>query len=184
MSNSSNHRLYTVQNHENTNKTAFFFVFSRFLPQNPPKTPGNPFLGWHSVWVTTEMAHRRKNNKNYIKNVSNPPPYPPPPPPPPPRHSVQTNIFGSSTNKMFVGFVRRYSSTNIDEQVPATRATHDEQRRTSTNNDEQFFFSPPRRTSTNILFVCTLCLGGTTPAIFCARKIHLALSGHLQGNCG
>ena len=79
MSNSSNHRLYTVQNHENTNKTTFFFVFSRFLPQNPPKTPGNPFLGWHSVWVTTEMAHRRKNNKNYIKNVSNPPPYPPPP---------------------------------------------------------------------------------------------------------
>ena len=61
-------------------KRHFFFVFSRFLPQNPPKTPGNPFLGWHSVWVTTEMAHRRKNNKNYIKNVSNPPPYPPPPP--------------------------------------------------------------------------------------------------------
>ena len=51
---------------------------------------------------------------------------------------------------MFVGFVRRCSSTNIDEQVPATRATHDEQRRTSTNNDEHrrtIFFFPP---TTNI----------------------------------
>ena len=35
--------------------------------------------------------------------------------------------------------VRRRTSTNIDEQVPATRATHDEQRRTSTN---KIFFSP------------------------------------------
>ena len=49
--------------------THFFFVFSRFSSQNPPKTPGNPFLGWHRVWVTTEMAHRRKNNKNYIKTL-------------------------------------------------------------------------------------------------------------------
>ena len=35
--------------------------------------------------------------------------------------------------------VRRRTSTNIDEQVPATRATHDEQRRTSTN---KIFFPP------------------------------------------
>ena len=67
MSNSSNHGLYTVQNHENTNKKAFFFVFSRLLPQNPSRTPGNPFLGWRRVWVTTEMAHRRKNNNEQDK---------------------------------------------------------------------------------------------------------------------
>ena len=108
------------------------------------------------------------------------------PPPPPPRHSVQTNIFGSSTNKMFVGFVRRCSSTNIDEHRRAgpchkgnprrTTTNIDEQRRTSTNIDEHFFFFPPRRTSTNILFVCTLCLGGSTKGVLLSKTHFFEIS--------
>ena len=57
--------------------------------------------------------------------------------------------------------VRRRTSTNIDEQVPATRATHDEQRRTSTNNDEHrrtiFFFPPTTNIDEHFVRLHTRC---------------------------
>ena len=71
----------------------------------------------------------------------------------PPMHSVQTNTFGSSTN--------------IDEHRRTGPCHKGNPRRTTTNIDEQKIFSPPRRTSTNILFVCTLCLWGGVGAIKC-----------------
>ena len=59
-------------------------------------------------------------------------------------------------------FVDEHRRTSTNRSLPQGQPTtnNDEHRRTTTNIDEQFFFSPPRRTSTNILFVCTLCLGG------------------------
>ena len=61
-------------------------------------------------------------------------------------------------------FVDEHRRTSTNRSLPQGQPTtnNDEHRRTTTNIDEQYFFSPPRRTSTNILFVCTLCLGGPT----------------------
>ena len=121
-------------------KTRFFTIFFNFFHilgylegEFSPTGPRNPILGagfTRRCPGNGRMLKKTKTGQNFTRESD-------------PLGIVCRRTFlvrrrTKCSSVLFVD-VRRRTSTNIDEQVPATRATHDEQRRTSTNN---FFFPP------------------------------------------